>query len=365
VALIVLDAMRADYFAKRTDVLPTLTQLRREAAWFANARVDSLPTATSVGHATIGTGTDPRIHGEVANNVFNRITEKSQAAYDQLDPRELMALTLADVWNIGTDGKAIVIGQGGAIRATAGLVGHGACQLNGRKVIAASYSTADAGWETNPQCYTLSGALQSFNGKKVWEAAGGAWMGHDIANPIRFRASSLFLRFETDALLAVLDAEPLGADDVTDLVFVNVKGTDYVAHAYGPDSSEMKEALAELDRQMRKIVDLLNRKSAPMQPLIVITGDHGMPGAPPANGRHYVDEVVAAIHQKFDPEGKALVQYFGDPANAQLYLDVHRLAALHLPLKDVANFLNAQSYVAAAFTEDEVKQAAARLARLP
>ena len=39
-----------------------------------------------------------------------------------------MALTLADVWNIATDGRAVIIGQGGAIRATAGLVGHGACR---------------------------------------------------------------------------------------------------------------------------------------------------------------------------------------------------------------------------------------------
>ena len=88
-----------------------------------------------------------------------------------------------------------------------------------------------------------------------------------------------------------------------------------------------------------------------------------MPSAPPAGGRHFVDEVAALIHQKFDPDGKAIVQYFGDPANAQMYVDVHRLEALHVSLKDVANFLAAQSYVAAAFTEDEVRQAARRLKR--
>src|SRR5262249_52732845 len=126
---------------------------------------------------------------------------------------------------------------------------------------------------------------------------------------------------------------------------------------------EMKDTLAELDRQMGKIVDLLNRKSAPAHPLIVITGDHGMPSTPPPNGRHYVDDVVTAIHQEFDPDGKALIQYFGDPANAQIYVDVHRLEALHISLKDVANFLAAQNYVAAAFTEDEVKRAAAKLPR--
>jgi hypothetical protein len=121
--------------------------------------------------------------------------------------------------------------------------------VNGRKVILASYNAADAGWESNSQCYTMSNALQGFNGKAVWEAAGGTWKGHDISSPTKFRASSLFLRFETDALLAVLEAEPIGADELTDLVFVNIKGTDYVAHAHGSDSPEMVDTLGELDRR--------------------------------------------------------------------------------------------------------------------
>lgn len=363
VALFVFDAMKAEYFAKYADVMPTLNRMRAEGASFVNTRVDYLPTATSVGHATLGTGTDPRVHGQVANTIFNRVTNKSQVAYDGLDPRELMAMTLADVWNIATDGRAIIVGQGGAIRATAGLVGHGACQINGRQVIAASYSTANAGWETNPQCYTMSEALKTLNGKAVWEAAGGQWMGHDIASPTKFRASSLFQRFEAEALLAVLEHEAVGADDITDLVFVNMKGPDYVAHAYGPDSAEMKEELAELDRQITKVVDLLNRKAGAGHLVVAVTADHGMPPLPPPNGRQYIDEVTGAIHQRFDPEQKALVQYFGDAANAQIYVDPARLRSLKVSLKDIAVFLESRDYIAAAFTEDEVRAASARLPR--
>ena len=148
--MIVLDAMRADYFDKYASVMPTLTRMRKEGAWFSEARTVVLPTVTGVGHANIGTGSDPRFHGIVVNTLFNRATGKSQEAYDQLDTRELMALTLADSWNLTTDGKAVIIGQGGAIRATAGLVGRGACLISGKKIIAASYGGADGGWETNP-----------------------------------------------------------------------------------------------------------------------------------------------------------------------------------------------------------------------
>ena len=133
IALFVLDGTRADYFDSYADVMPTLSRLRREGAWFDNARVTSVPTLTAVGHAKLGTGAEPRIHGLVVNTLFNRVSGKFQEAYDGLNPGELMALTLADVWNIETEGRAIIIGQGGAIRATAGLVGHGACLLNGRR----------------------------------------------------------------------------------------------------------------------------------------------------------------------------------------------------------------------------------------
>jgi hypothetical protein len=363
-ALIALDGMRADYFDTHKDVMPTFSRLRREGAWFTDARINYMPTLTSVGHATLGTGTDPRIHGLAANTVFNRVTGKSQEAYNALDPGELMALTLADTWNLATDGRAVIIGQGGAIRAVAGLVGRGACLVNGRKVIAASYAAGDAGWETNSTCYTMSEALKPFNGRRVWEQAGGTWMGHDIASPTRFRPSSLFQRFEAEALVAVLEHEPIGADDTTDLVMVNLKGPDYVGHAYGPASREMNETLAELDRQMARILATIERKAGANRSVVVIAADHGMPGEPGGGRRRlYIDEIISAIVKRFDPAGKSVVQYFGDPANAQIHLDTLRLATLGFSLKDVAAFLESPNYFAAAFTEEEVRAAQSRLNR--
>lgn len=358
IALIAIDGMRADYFDRYRDVMPTLTRLRREGAWFTGARVNYLPTLTSVGHATLGTGTDPQIHGLAANNIFNRISGKPQEAYNALDPRELMALTLADTWNIATDGRAVIIGQGGAIRATAGLVGRGACLINGRTVIAASYAAGDGGWETNPDCYTMSPALQALNARHVWEQAGGTWMGHDISSPSKLRASSLFQRFEGEALLAVLEHEAIGADEVTDLVMVNLKGPDYVGHAYGPNSPELKETLAELDRQMTRVVETLTRKAGANRSVIAISADHGMPGEPPAGRRRlYLDELVDAISKRFDPTERAVIQYFNDPANAQIHMNTVRLRSLGFSLKDVAAFLESENYFAAAFTEDEVRVA--------
>ena len=57
------DGMRRDYFDRYAASMPTLTALRQQSAWFTQARVNVLPSNTAVGHSTISTGADPRVHG--------------------------------------------------------------------------------------------------------------------------------------------------------------------------------------------------------------------------------------------------------------------------------------------------------------
>jgi len=362
--LLVLDWMRADYLDTYAHVLPTLTRLRDEGAWFPEARINALPTVTAVGHATLGTGTDPRIHGITVNNLFNRSTGRPQSAYDGLDPDELMALTLADAWSLATDGEALIIGQGGAMRAVAGLVGHGACLINGPPVLAASYDVDTSGWETNPSCYRMSAALVPLRGRDVWDPEGDDPPDEFAANEKRFRASRRYLDFEAEALLAVMDHEALGADDVTDLVLVNLKGPDATGHAFGPDSPEMEATLADLDRQLGRILALLDAKAGPGRSVVAVTADHGMPGEPAPGRRHDTDEIVALIDGRFDPSGPGIVQYYDDPGNSQIYVDAARVRALGSSLEDVARWLESLDFVAAAFSEAEVRAAQAGLDRL-
>ena len=355
IALFVLDAMRADYFDRYANLMPALSRLRHDGAWFAKARVNYLPTVTSVGHATVGTGTDPRFHGQSSNTLFNVTTGKVQQAYDKLDPRELMVPTLADLWNIETEGRAVIVGQGGAIRAVAGLVGHGGCIVGGKPVLVGRFAS-DGGWETNPSCYVMPETMKSGNVKSYWEAAGGTWMNHDITSPVKFRSSGLYQRFEGDSLVSLIEHEAFGADDITDLLLVNLKGPDYTAHQYGPDSAELRETLSELDRQFVRILAALEKKAGAGQTVIAITADHGMAAEPTGDHRRvFWSEVADAIHQKFDPVEKKVVRFYEDPANQQIYLDTARLRALGFSLQDVAKFVETLPYIQAAFTEDEVR----------
>ena len=356
ILVVVLDGVRQDYFERYREVLPTVTRLRQNGAWFSNARVNFLPTITPLGHATIGTGADPRVHGIVVNTPFDSISGKPQSPYPGMSPRTMMALTLADLWNLETDGQAVIIGQGSIFVAAAGLVGHGACLLNARPTVLASYST-QGGWETNSECYKLPEYLKNQKSAPLWEAAHGQWMGHDIANPDAVSRSALFPKFEADALLAMIENEPVGADEVTDLLLVNLKAADFVGHQYGPDSGEMRETLAEQDRQLARILQTLEKKAGANRFVVVITADHGMPPEPQAPRKRYFNkDIVELLHKKFDPDRAALVTHF-DARNNQLFIDKSRLRELGLNLSQIKEYLEAQPFIYAAYTEDEIKNA--------
>jgi len=354
ILVVVLDGMRQDYFEHYREVLPTLTRLREDGAWFSNARVNFLPTITPLGHATIGTGTDPRLHGIVVNTAFDSISGKPQSPYPGMSPGTLMALTLADLWNLETEGKAVIISQGSIFVAAAGLAGHGACLLNARPTILASYS-AHGGWETNSECYKLPEYLQNQKSAPLWDAVHGKWMGHDIAGPDAVSHSALFPKFEADALVSMIENEPVGADELTDLLLVNLKAADFVGHQYGPDSPEMRETLSEQDRQLARIMRALEKKAGANRIVVVVTADHGMPAEPQAPRKRYFNkDIVELVRKKFDPDSAALVTHF-DARNNQLFVDKSRLRKLGLKLSQIKEYLEAQPFIYAAYTEDEIR----------
>ena len=91
--------------------------------------------------------------------------------------------------------------------------------------------------------------------------------------------------------------------------------------------------------------------------MVAVTADHGMPGEPPPGHRHHPQDIVALIHERFDPTERKVVQYYDDAASSQLYIDTARLTARGFSLRDLAAFLAQQEYFAAVFTEDEVRAA--------
>jgi hypothetical protein len=356
VMLLVLDGMRRDYLDRYAEAMPTLSALRQRSAWFAQAQVNFLPTNTAAGHSTISTGADPSVHGITGVSVYDRVHRRRHELFAGGMPQDLMALTLPDVWQLATSGRAIVLAQGSIDRAATPLAGHGACQLNGAPVVLASYDQQTGNWTTNPECFRLPAYLKDRNARTLWQADG-EWMGHRIDSTVAVRYSALFPAFEADAMTAMIEREPLGEDDVADLILLNYKGADFVGHKYGPDSNELRVTLGEMDHHLARILGALETKVG-HDYLLAVTADHGMPSEPSSpDRRHFAPSIVDLLHQKFDPQAKQLITSF-EPENGQIFVDEDRLASLGLTLRDLARFLESQPFLFAVFTNDDVRGAA-------
>src|SRR2546423_5589197 len=107
---------------------------------------------------------------------------------------------------------------------------------------------------------------------------------------------------EPNTMIAMIEHEPLGEDNVADLVLMNYKGADFVGHRYGPDSDELRLTLGEMDRNLARILGALEAKVG-KDYLLAVTADHGMPSAPPER-RHLAPALVDLLHHKFDPQAK-------------------------------------------------------------
>src|SRR5205085_2804447 len=81
------------------------------------------------------------------------------------------------------------------------------------------------------------------------------------------------------AMTTMIEREPVGADNVADLILLNYKGADFVGHKYGPDSSELRVTLGEMDRHLTRILRALEAKVGNNY-LLAVTADHGMPSEP-------------------------------------------------------------------------------------
>ena len=355
VMLLVLDGMRRDYFDRYAALMPTLTALRKRSAWFSQAEVNFLPTNTAVGHSTIATGADPRVHGVTGVSVYDFRNRRRKDMFAGDVPSDLMALTLPDVWGLATAGRAVILAQGSIDRAATPLAGHGACLLNGSSVVLASYDQEEGHWKTNTDCFRLPEYLKERDARTLW-ASGGEWMGHKIDTPTAVRHSSLFPAFEADAMSLMIEREAVGADSIPDLLLMNYKGADFVGHKYGPESSELRSTLGEMDRQLARMLTALKKKVGDNY-LLAVTADHGMPSEPTSpDRRHSAPALLDLLHDRFDPRARQLIVSF-EPENCQLFVDEGRLAELGLTLRELAAFLESQPFIFAAFTSADVLRA--------
>jgi hypothetical protein len=123
----------------------------------------------------------------------------------------------------------------------------------------------------------------------------------------------------------------------------------------------MQGAMRALDSELGRILAALEAAAGAGRSVVALTADHGMPAEPqaPEEARRYVEDILAAVNERFDPEGR-LVLDFDDAANCQMYVSHDRLGELGIALEDVASFLEEMPFIRYAFTEEQVRSVRVR-----
>jgi hypothetical protein len=83
-----------------------------------------------------------------------------------------------------------------------------------------------------------------------------------------------------DFTKALMAAEDIGTDEVTDYLSISFSSTDYVGHFFGPSSLESEDNLHRLDRTLASLFAYVDETVGLDQTLVVLSADHGASEAP-------------------------------------------------------------------------------------
>ena len=340
VVLLVWDGVGRNVLTRWDGRWPNLARFERAGASFLEATVGSSPSITPATHATMGTGAFPVDHGVTA--IESRDEDGAvRGVFPARDPSDLELSTYADEIDLALD-NAPLVGMLAWKSWHMGMMGHGAQfpggdadqlaligsdrRLTGNDIF---YSTPDYMIEF-PGLEERADALDRSDGE-----ADGKWRGRDV---LEQHDNPAWVEWQTDALLAMLDGEGYGTDDVPDFFFTNYKPTDIVAHQRNMDSPEMGDTLEAQDAALGRLVDFLDEKVKDY--VVILTADHGNTPPPPRSGAWPLlqGQLEEDIDAHFDvPDDTSLVRQTS-AAGPFIRNDVAR--ELGITMDDIAEFLN-------------------------
>lgn len=320
---IVVDQMRYDYLTRFYNKYGEggFKRLITQGFNCKNNHFNYVPTYTGPGHASIYSGTTPKMHGIISNNWYDKVSDSyvycagdttvqsvgTSHKAGQMSPHRLKTTSFADQNRLFTQMKGKTIGisvkDRGAIlpaghTANAAYWFHGADQ--GRFISSTYYLEALPSWvndfnnkavaesylkEWNTlydiNTYTESGSdLNTFEGGfKGKETATFPYdlkalskdnRGYDIIKATPYGNSIV-----ADFAIAAITGEQLGQDDFTDVLTVSFSSTDYVGHNFGVNSKEVQDTYLRLDKDIERLLTVLDDKVGQGNYTLFLSSDHG------------------------------------------------------------------------------------------
>lgn len=320
---LVVDQMRWDYLYRYYEKYGKggFKRLLNDGYSLNNVHIDYVPTVTALGHTSIYTGSVPAIHGIAGNDWFDRASGKS--VYCTTDesvnpvgtvsrkngshsPKNLWSTTISDELRLATNFKGKVVGVSLKDRASVLPAGHnpnGAywfddttgdfitssyymnelprwvkdfnSQKWGEKLVANGWNTIlpiSAYTESSPDHVSWEGLLGS---AKTPTFPYSNLAADYKAKPDVIRSTPFGNTLTLKMAKASLEGESLGADDVTDLLAINIASTDYAGHKFGPNAVEVEDVYLRLDQDLEAFFRFLDKKVGKGAYTVFLSADHG------------------------------------------------------------------------------------------
>lgn len=327
---IVVDQMRTDYIYRYWDNFGEggFKRLIKEGNFQRDAHYNYAPTHTGPGHASIHTGTTPRDHGIVLNDMFMRTTGTmlncvqddsvrgvgAEGVKSKRSPRNLLASTLADELELRFDGRSRTVGVS--------FKDRGAILPMGRTGDAAYWFFEDSlGRFATSTWYMdeLPGWMKVFNARglvaaemaRTWDlllpreryhhalpddnpyeellpGTQRATLPVDLAKAFAASGKDMYLMrlvpgalyITTELALAALEGESMGTDAITDLLSVSYSATDEIGHAMGVRALETEDMYLRLDRELARLLSALDKRVGAGAYTVFLTADHAAVDVP-------------------------------------------------------------------------------------
>jgi predicted AlkP superfamily pyrophosphatase or phosphodiesterase len=388
-------------------VMITVDQLRGEMPWkykdrfgkggfrylmdngvsYTNANYRHSTTFTAVGHATLATGGNGSEHGLAGNDWYNQETEKrvycveddwhtiigkERKDHKGTSPRNLTSSTIGDELVMASGLKSRVFSVSIKDRGAILPGGHlGKAFWYGKKsgqFVSSTYyydkypkwvdawnakKVADK-WQT--QSWTLLQDKSKYvysnqddrEVEKSYKSLGRTFP-HKLGNE---KAGTFYsmLRFTPmgdeltlDFTKELMKQEKVGQGKVTDMLAVSFSATDYLGHAFGPNSLEAEDNILRMDKLLADFFSYIDKTVGLDNTLIFLSSDHGTDAVPEFRtqlgitgaGRHYPEKFIidvnAALQKRFNTTDE-MVSAFWNPS---LYLNMKTMSKLDLDVAAV------------------------------
>jgi predicted AlkP superfamily pyrophosphatase or phosphodiesterase len=342
---VVLDGGGWNALQEHPSAWPTIQSLRESGTDYVNATIGSAPAITGALHATFGAGVYPNTHGIPGNQMRGPDGKNTDAWKENADPSYLLVPTVSELWDEQTGNEAIVATvsyEGWHL----GMIGHGAQRDGGDKDIAVLWEAESNSWWINEDFYELPEYLQETDIERLegYETDldkrdgldDGLWFGHnleELRDEVVRPGSSAFVRFTGDAVVDVLNNEPFGRDEITDLFWVEMKMPDFAGHRWNMLGPEEADVIKATDEQIARFKSELDRLIGPGNYVLALSADHGQQPLPDVEGGWRINsqELLRDIEERFGNVVEKIT-------TVDIFFDLEAVRSDDVDLEEVARY---------------------------